>query len=124
MSTARIRPSHQPPVVRGDVVAMADVVWLMMQDTQLARTGLIEADIIGWGRDFNPVPVRVALTRKKSETQTTPEFTPGIVSVIDQTKDFAWVIPGARKVADAVDKTALDSLVEQLVAEFPNIKSC
>src|SRR5258706_6574789 len=50
----------------GDGLAMVDAVWLVMQDEKvfLGGKGPNEIDLVGWGPDFNPGPMRLALTKK------------------------------------------------------------
>jgi AAA domain len=78
----------------GDGLAMVDVVWLLMQDEKLYQrgSGPNEIDVVGWGRDFNPTPMRLALTKKApKDTPAEKLFAPGIVSVIDTTGNVGWI---------------------------------
>src|SRR5260370_42007525 len=65
----------------GDGLAMVDAIWLVMQDDKLYQRGKgpNEGDVVGWGGDFNPVPLRLALTRK-AEPKETKFFVPGVGS--------------------------------------------
>jgi hypothetical protein len=105
----------------GDGLAMVDVVWLVMQDERLYQRGRgpNEIDIVGWGRDFNPTPMRLALT-KKAPTDTPAEklFAPGIVSVIDSTGDLGWI---DKRIVFGQGAESTDQIVEQLVIDNPSI---
>ncbi len=109
----------------GDGLAMVDAVWLVMQDERLyqAGKGANEIDVVGWGRDFNPVPMRLALTKKapKDLPDTVKRFAPGIVSSIDSKGDLEWVNKGlvfsqAQKAAVSIEQT-----IERAVIETPTI---
>jgi len=103
----------------GDGLAMVDCAWLIMQDEKLFQGGKgpNEVDLIGWGRDFNPVPIRLALTKKAPKLPAgTITYAPGIVSCIES-GDFEWVDRHVRETR--VKEFA--QLVEQLVTEFPTI---
>jgi len=101
----------------GDVLAMADVVWLVMQDASLHQGGAgpNEVDIQGWGRDFNPTPFRLALTRK-AKPEDTRLFTPGIVSHIDTMGNLWWVGKGRK-----ARKLEFQEHLEKLITENPGI---
>jgi hypothetical protein len=104
----------------GDGLAMVDAVWLVMQDERLYQGGKgpNEVDIVGWGRDFNPAPIRLALTGKALKDQPgTAGFASGIVSHIDSKGDLAWV---DKRIVFGQEQSA-DQLVEQLVTENPSI---
>jgi hypothetical protein len=101
----------------GDGLAMVDVVWLVMQDERLYQrgSGPNEIDVVGWGRDFNPTPMRLALTKKAPKgTPAEKLFAPGIVSVIDSTGDLGWI--ERRIVFDIQDQD-----IERLIAENPSV---
>jgi len=105
--------------VRGssDGLAMVDAVWLVMQDEkQYHKSGTIEIDVMGWGRDFTPTPMRLALT-KKAPPNTSPDklFSPGVVSCIDQSGNLEWV---EKKI---VFGQVQDEDIEQLMTDNPSI---
>jgi hypothetical protein len=101
----------------GDALAMVDAVWLVMQDEKLFQGGKgpNEIDVVGWGRDFTPRPMRLALTKRvpKDLPATVVTFAPGIVSCIDA-GDLEWVDTRTRKLE-------FTELVERLVTENPGI---
>lgn len=102
----------------GDILAMADVIWLAMQDDRLYQGGKgpNEIDMVGWGRDFNPVPIRLALTGKapKNLAKGALLYAPGIVSYIDTQGNFKWV--------DRLEqRLELSQIVEGLIAGEPSI---
>ena len=103
-------------------MAMVDAVWLVMQDERMYQRGKgpNEVDVVGWGRDFNPVPMRLALTRK-AEPGDTKFFAPGIVSCVDTGDDMKWV--NKRIVFEQAQESAesLKQIVERLVIESPAI---
>jgi hypothetical protein len=105
----------------GDGLAMVDAVWLVMQDERLYKKGEgpNEVEIVGWGRDFNPVPMRVALTKKapKPLPPGVNLFAPGIVSHIDLNGDLGWVQKGL--VFEQTEE--IEQRIEQLVIEDPSI---
>ena len=105
----------------GDGLAMVDCVWLVMQDERLFKKGAgpNEIEIVGWGRDFNPVPMRVALTKKapKDLPPGVQLFAPGIVSVIDLNGDLEWVQKGI--VFEQTEE--IEQRIERLVIEDPSI---
>jgi hypothetical protein len=112
----------------GDTLAMADVVWLVMQDDKLFQGGKgpNEIDVVGWGRDFSPWPMRLALTKKapKDLPKSVLTFAPGIISCIDS-GDFEWVdkqerVQAAKAERQQSDKT-LDQAIEELIAANPTI---
>ena len=108
----------------GDGLAMVDCVWLVMQDEQLYQggKGANEVDVIGWGRDFSPSPIRLALTKKVDIEPGKLWFgTPGIVSCIDQDGDFGWVDKAAASRKKRVERQDLADLVEQAVIANPII---
>jgi hypothetical protein len=105
----------------GDGLAMVDAVWLVMQDERLYQRGRgpNEINVVGWGRDFNPVPMTLALTRKASKDAPAGKlFAPGIVSTIDSTGDLAWV---DKRIVFGQEAESADQMVEQLVIENPSI---
>jgi hypothetical protein len=107
----------------GDALAMADAVWVVMQDSSLYKdgNGPNEVDVVGWGRDFSPAPIRLALTRKKKDGDQC-EFSPGIVSCIDQTGDLGWVQRSQKPESEApVANDQIDEDVERLVTDNPRI---
>jgi hypothetical protein len=119
------RPTKEAAVRgSGDGLAMVDAVWLVMQDSQLHQNdkGPNQVDIVGWGRDFSPTPIRLALTRKKTDEDQF-EFAPGIVSCIDGTGDFVWVQKSVKLDSDAAVAKAdqIDKDVERLVTGNPTI---
>jgi hypothetical protein len=95
----------------GDGLAMVDAIWLVMQDERMYQRGKgpNEIDIVGWGRDFNPLPMRLALTKKTAKGQV--GFAPGIASIIDSKGDLEWVDKGI------VFDQGSDQRIEQLIAE-------
>jgi hypothetical protein len=108
----------------GDGLAMVDCVWLVMQDSHLHQGGKgpTEVEVVGWGRDFSPTPIRLALTRKKTEEDRF-EFAPGIVSCINQVGDFVWVQKSQKLDSDApaASTDQIDKAVQRLVTENPTI---
>jgi AAA domain len=96
----------------GDLSAMCDVVWALVRDERLYKNnnGPNEVDLIGWGRDFNAEPLRLALT-KRAPSKTMIGFAPGIVSVIDETGDMGMVTP----------VPANSDELERLVQQNPNM---
>jgi len=100
----------------GDLAAMCDVIWALTRDERLYKNnaGPNEINVVGWGRDFNPVPMRLALTKKapKDIPGTVITFAPGIVSCIDE-GDLAYVDKSAAPV------NALT--VEQLLQSDPAV---
>lgn len=121
------RPTKESAVRgSGDGLAMVDAVWLVMQDSQLYHggKGANEVEIVGWGRDFNPVPIRLALTRPKLNDSET-EFAPGMVSTIDQNGDLEWVQHGLKFETDSVSVSTpskdIDLAIDRLVIETPTV---
>ena len=115
------RPTKEAAVRgSGDALAMPDAVWLVMQDSALHKGGHgpNEIDVVGWGRDFTPAPVRLALTRKKQPGDTVPEFSPGIVSYIDTDGDLKWV----NKVVfnPSASSGDISQVIERLVTQTPS----
>ena len=105
----------------GDGLAMVDAVWLVMQDERLYERGRgpNQINVVGWGRDFNPVPMTLALTKKApKDTAVEKLFAPGIVSLIDATGDLEWIQKGF--VFD-LGAESVDQAIEQLVIENPSI---
>jgi hypothetical protein len=104
----------------GDGLAMVDAVWLVMQDERLYQhgKGANEIDVVGWGRDFNPMPMRLALTKKaaKDGPAGTITYAPGVISCIDA-GDFEWV--DKRRVQ--ARRQELTQTVEQLLTENPSM---
>ena len=102
----------------GDGLAMTDVVWLVLQDEELLQGGKgpNEIDVVGWGRDFTPRPMRLALTQKAPKDLQAGAITygPGIISCIDTTGDFKWVDRQERR-------QELSQVVEGLIAGEPSI---
>jgi len=102
----------------GDGLAMVDAVWVVMQDERLYQFGKgpNEVDVVGWGRDFSPRPMRLALTKKapKDLPDTVVTYAPGMVSCIDA-GDFEWVDRRENRAKE------FNQLVEELVKEFPAI---
>src|SRR5262249_39551590 len=98
----------------GDGLAMVDACWLVMHDEKLYKggEGANEISVVGWGRDFNPVPMRLALTRQATSQDTTL-FAPGIVSLVDTEHDLKWVQPKTQG--------GLQFQVERLITEDPTI---
>jgi hypothetical protein len=94
----------------GDVAAMADVVWCVVRDDRLFQNnkGPNEVDVVGWGRDFNAIPMRLALTKKAPKDRVIT-FAPGLVSCIDEGADLMWVDRAAVK---ATMKDQLETLVQ------------
>jgi hypothetical protein len=108
----------------GDGLAMVDCVWLVMQDSHLHQGGKgpTEVEVVGWGRDFSPTPIRLALTRKKTEEDRF-EFAPGVVSCINEGGDFVWVQKSQKLDSDAPSASTdqIDKAVQRLVTENPTI---
>lgn len=108
----------------GDYAAMADVIWTVVRDEKLYQdgTGPNEINLFGWGRDFNPYPMRLALTEKAPEgTPILAMWKPGLISCIDQTGDLKWVDRGAAGAAAGMaEKDSADRL-ELMVQDNPNI---
>ena len=105
----------------GDGLAMVDAVWLVMQDEKLHQRGKgpNQINVVGWGRDFNPVPMTLALTKKApKETPADRLFAPGIVSVIDSAGDLEWV---DKRIVFGQEAESADQIVEQMVIENPSI---
>jgi hypothetical protein len=105
----------------GDGLAMVDAVWLVMQDERLYQRGKgpNEINVVGWGRDFNPVPMTLALTKKApKDTPAGRQFAPGIVSAIDSVGDLEWV---DKRIVFGQEAESADQMVEQLVIENPSI---
>lgn len=105
----------------GDYAAMADAIWVIVRDESLydKGKGVNEVTIQGWGRDFNPYPMRLALTKKapKEQPASVITFAPGIVSILDETGDLGWVSSSAKESAD--QNTA--DILERMVQEDPTI---
>ncbi len=106
----------------GDGLAMVDAVWLVMQDERLYQRGKgpNDVDVVGWGRDFNPVPMRLALTRK-AEPKDTKFFAPGIVSYVDTGGDMKWVNKGIVFEQAQESAESLKQTIERLVIEDPTV---
>jgi len=105
----------------GDGLAMVDAVWLVMQDEKLHQRGKgpNQINVVGWGRDFNPVPMTLALTKKATkETPAEKLFAPGIVSTIDSAGDLEWV---DKRIVFGQEAESADQIIEQLVIENPSI---
>jgi hypothetical protein len=105
----------------GDILAMVDCVWALMLDDRLCQSSNVEeVDVIGWGRDFSPVPFRFALTRratpKDGET-----YRDGVVSVLDTDHDLVFVEKNSRHAAAEVADQATADYLENLVRENPTI---
>lgn len=102
----------------GDGLAMTDAVWLVLQDEKLFQGGRgpNEVDLLGWGRDFTPWPMRLALTQKapKDLSPGTITYAPGIVSCIDTTGNIKWVDRQEQR-------QELSQVVEGLITEEPSI---
>jgi len=105
----------------GDGLAMVDAVWLVMQDERLFKKGEgpNEVEIVGWGRDFNPTPMRLALTKKapKDVPPGVKLFAPGIVSYIDLKGDMEWVQKGLV----FEQNQEIEQRIEQLIIEDPTV---
>src|SRR5262249_51399455 len=95
-------------------LAMVDACWLVMHDEKLYKggEGANEISVVGWGRDFNPVPMRLALTRQATSQDTTL-FAPGIVSLVDTEHDLKGV--------QLKTQGGLQLQVERLITEDPTI---
>jgi hypothetical protein len=104
---------------------MADAIWLVMQDVKLYQkgNGPNEIDLVGWGRDFTPVPMRLALTGKapKDLPPTVVTFAPGIVSYVDTEHDLKWVNRVNKEEVQEEIREDLKTLVERLVVQDPSI---
>lgn len=104
----------------GDILAMVDAVWALMMDDRLeASTGVKEVDVIGWGRDIETHPFRLALTRKTGSKSMTTGFGPGVVSIIDETGDLGWVDQAAVKAAAVQASKDVGDALEQAVVDNP-----
>jgi AAA domain-containing protein len=101
----------------GDALAMVDAVWLVLQDERLFQGGKgpNEIDVIGWGRDFNPVSMRLALTKKapKNPPSNALTYAPGIISCIDS-GDLMWVDRQEQR-------QDLSQMIEDLISKEPSI---
>lgn len=101
----------------GDFAAMADCIWVLVRDENLYKKGVgpNEVEVSGWGRDFNPYPLRLGLTCKASdkEDEQVSQFAPGLVSVIDQFGDLIWVNK------NAAIPTASDEELQNIVTMNP-----
>ena len=99
----------------GDGLAMVDAIWLVLQDERLFQGGKgpNEIELIGWGRDFQPAPMRLALTKKAKNLPGVSLYAPGIVSCIDS-GDFEWVDRQEQRVE-------ISQVVEGLIAKEPSI---
>ncbi len=111
----------------GDYAAMADAIWVIAKDESLYQKGRgpNEVALSGWGRDFNPYPMRLALTKKapKDQPANIITFAPGIVSILDETGDLGWVNPAAvSEVVESADQT-MTSTLERMVRENRAITS-
>ena len=99
----------------GEYLAMTDAIWTIIRDEKLYHTGegVNEIVIAGWGRDFNPYPMRLSLTRKAPADlpPTVVTFAPGLISVIDDTKDLGWVDKPTQATAVAVSDEELQDIV-------------
>lgn len=102
---------------------MCDAVWVLIRDERLHRNnrGSNEVDVIGWGRDFNATPMRLALSKEapKDLPRTVITFAPGIVSLRDETGDLGWVDKAAVKAAAETADQAMADRLEQI--EDPKI---
>ncbi len=109
----------------GDGLAMVDAVWLVMQDERLFKKGEgpNEVEIVGWGRDFNPTPMRLALTKNapKDVPPGVKLFAPGIVSHIDLKGDLEWVQKGLVFEQTQESAESLKQTIERLVIEDPTV---
>jgi len=108
----------------GDGLAMVDAVWLVMQDERLYQRGRgpNQLNVVGWGRDFNPLPMTLALTKKApKDTPAEKLFAPGIASTIDLAGDLEWV--DKRIVFEEAQESArsVEQVIEQAVIEEPTI---
>lgn len=108
----------------GDGLAMTDAVWLVLQDEKLyqGNKGPNEIDVIGWGRDFSPYPMRLALTEKAPEN-TPPQalYAPGLLSCIDQGGDLKWVDKQAVQDAKEAAQKDLGDILEKMIQVEPGI---
>jgi AAA domain len=114
----------------GDALAMVDCVWLVMQDDKTFQRGKgpNEVDVVGWGRDFVPLPIRLALTKRAPKGYEGKVFAPGIVSNIDTKGDLAAVAVGSGVVPTVepvvpipVAGLPLDQQIEKMVEDNPHI---
>ena len=107
----------------GDYSAMADAIWVLVRDENLHQKGKgpNEINLSGWGRDFNPYPMRLALTKKapKDLPASVITFAPGIVSIIDETGDLAWVDKVAADAAAGPTDQDTKERLEQIVRDNP-----
>jgi len=120
-------------ILRGssDFAAMADVVIAVMRDERSYRTGAgpNEIELITCkGRDFAPVPIRLAITERAPEgTPLSAQWKPGFISCIDQTGDLKWVDQGARvrmteQAAEVADQGFRDRLAG-LIKDNPTVNA-
>lgn len=103
----------------GDGLAMVDCVWLVMQDSQLFNGGKgpNEIDLVGWGRDFNPSPMRLALDKKAGKLPAgTMTFRPGFISCVNA-GDLEWVDQNKRD----IQRLNFEQLVAQAVTDNPGV---
>lgn len=107
----------------GDGLAMTDAVWLVLQDEKLFQGGKgpNEIDVIGWGRDFSPWPMRLALTEKTPEGFKGAEYAPGLISLIDTTGNLKWVDKQAVQEAKKAAEKDLADTLEALVKADPSL---
>lgn len=110
----------------GDYAALADAIWVLVRDERLYQEGkgVNEISLSGWGRDFNPYPMRLALTRRAPADlpKNIITFAPGLVSVIDSTNDLGWVDQSANAVREAAEQAKdISARVDQLIQDDPAI---
>jgi hypothetical protein len=110
----------------GDALAMVDCVWLVMQDEKTFQRGQgpNELDVVGWGRDFVPVPIKLALTKRAPKGYEGKVFAPGIVSNIDTKGDMAAVVAVVSSDAAvplSIDSGSLEQRIEKMVEDNPYI---
>lgn len=106
----------------GDILAMVDCVWALMLDDRLCQSSNIEeVDVIGWGRDFAPTPLRFALTRRATPKDGDTSYRDGVVSVLDTQHDLVFVDKNSRHASAEVADRATADYLENLVRENPTI---
>jgi hypothetical protein len=109
----------------GDYAAMADAIWVLVRDEYLYQQGkgTNEISLSGWGRDFNPYPMRLALTKKtpKDLPASVITFAPGIISVIDEAGDLGWVDVKAKAAAAAASETDLAETLKNMIQDNSSI---
>ncbi len=109
----------------GDYAAQPDAIWCIVRDETLYRGGLSanEVKMQGWGRDFQPYPMRLALTKKAPKDLPASVITlaPGIVSIIDEAGDLGWIDVKAKAAAVVASETDLADTLKNMIQDNPSI---